>query len=355
MTHTDTDGTNEPAAYRTLAPGQQAEVWVGGPEISATRARVPDRGDARRGAELVARRRAPCSSTAHGSLWRLDLTAPDAGLTAWTSSACRDLNNDHVLDPDGEHVYLSAMDGHIYRGRWRAAPSNGSPPTTGVWHFLHGVSPDGRRLAYVQIGDMAEPGQLAVLEAAGSGRIVDAGDGHLDGPEWSPDGQWIYLNTETFTSTPGHAQLARVPDGGGPVERLVTSDTVDWFPHLSPDARYATYISFPAGTLGHPADLDVEVIASSPPTTGPPRSRPTRFRRARNAQRQQLGTGQQPFRLRRVPRRPEGRDDRAWRSARRVRRQTGLRRGNHRQPVVPSRMAERCSMNSTPVERRRTA
>jgi TolB protein len=43
------------------------------------------------------------------------------------------------------------------------------------------------------------------------------------------------------------------------MERLVTSDTVDWFPHLSPDGELASYISFPAGTLGHPADLDVEV------------------------------------------------------------------------------------------------
>ena len=43
------------------------------------------------------------------------------------------------------------------------------------------------------------------------------------------------------------------------MERLVTSDTVDWFPHLSPNGELATYISFPTGTLGHPADLDVEV------------------------------------------------------------------------------------------------
>jgi Tol biopolymer transport system component len=43
------------------------------------------------------------------------------------------------------------------------------------------------------------------------------------------------------------------------MERLVTSDTVDWFPHLSPDSQTASYITFPAGTLGHPADLDVEV------------------------------------------------------------------------------------------------
>ena len=43
------------------------------------------------------------------------------------------------------------------------------------------------------------------------------------------------------------------------MERLAASDTVDWFPHLSPDGAYATYISFPPGTLGHPPDLPVEV------------------------------------------------------------------------------------------------
>jgi Tol biopolymer transport system component len=46
---------------------------------------------------------------------------------------------------------------------------------------------------------------------------------------------------------------------GGPIERLVDSESVDWFPHLSPDGELANYISFPPGTLGHPADLDVEV------------------------------------------------------------------------------------------------
>ena len=50
-----------------------------------------------------------------------------------------------------------------------------------------------------------------------------------------------------------------MPAAGGRLERLVESDTVDWFPHVSPDAQFAAYVSFPAGTLGHPADLDVEV------------------------------------------------------------------------------------------------
>jgi hypothetical protein len=119
--------------------------------------------------------------------------------------------------------------------------------------------------AYVHIGDLAQPGRLAVMEPHGSPIVVDTVRGHIDGPEWSPNGKWIYFNTEGFTDQPGHAQLARIPDTGGPVERLVTSDTVDWFPHLSPDSQSACYIAFPTGTLGHPADRNVEVrvIATS--------------------------------------------------------------------------------------------
>ena len=50
-----------------------------------------------------------------------------------------------------------------------------------------------------------------------------------------------------------------MPTRGGHLEQLVTSDTVDWFPRLSPNGDFATYLSYPTGTRGHPPDLDVEV------------------------------------------------------------------------------------------------
>ena len=56
-------------------------------------------------------------------------------------------------------------------------------------------------------------------------------------------------------------------------ERLVESRTVDWFPHLSPDGRFASYLRFPAGTIGHPADLPVEIIAVSTSDWTTPRQR----------------------------------------------------------------------------------
>lgn len=241
-------------AYRTLAHGQRARIYLGGP--ATARADLLFETD-----ELLLE--APNWSpkglflNGNGRLWRLDPDAPE--LEPIGFDGLPDINNDHVLDPDGEHIYLSANDGHIYRGALTGGAVERVTPDDGHWHFLHGVSPDGKRLAYVELTDFSDPGRLAVLEPPSPPSIVDTGPKHIDGPEWSPDGAWIYFNTEGFTERPGHAQLARVPDAGGPAQRLVVSDTVDWFPHLSPNARYASYIAFPAGTLGHPADLDVEV------------------------------------------------------------------------------------------------
>jgi TolB protein len=245
-------------AYRELAPKQRAQIWIGGPEMTQPEL-LFETGEILLEAPNWSLDGAALFVNGHGLLWRLDLKSMERRLVRVNFEDLPELNNDHVLDPDGEHIYMSAMDGHIYRGALAGGEVDRVSLDDGNWHFLHGVSPDGSRLAYVQIGDFSDPGRLALMELNGSSVVVDTGEGHLDGPEWSPDGDWIYFNTESFTNEPGHAQLARIPDGGGLVERLVTSDTVDWFPHLSPDSRSASYIAFPAGTLGHPADLDVEV------------------------------------------------------------------------------------------------
>jgi Tol biopolymer transport system component len=172
------------------------------------------------------------------------------------------INNDHVLDADRGRIYLSANDGHIYM-----APMDGGRAERVTWddtrfHFLHGVNPNGTELAFVELSrdDFSVPGRLALLSISdGSTRYPAVGTTPLDGPEYSPDGEWIYLNTEEFGVVPGHAQIARIPSVGGVLQQLVDSPTVDWFPHLSPDGARATYISFPPGTVGHPADLEVEI------------------------------------------------------------------------------------------------
>lgn len=244
-------------SFRTLADGQRSQIWIGGPEqvepelrYETTETLFEAPNWSLDGARLVL--------NGAGGLWLLDLDGDDPTPERVDFLGLPDINNDHVLAPDGHSIFMSAADGHIYRGSLTGGSVERVTHDEG-WHFLHGVSPDGRRLAYVELGSFNEPGRLAVLEPDGAVTRIAAGTGHLDGPEWSPDGRWIHLNTENFAQAPGHAQLARIPDGGGPLERLLDSGTVDWFPHLSPDGTFATYISFPPGTLGHPANLDVTV------------------------------------------------------------------------------------------------
>jgi len=56
-------------------------------------------------------------------------------------------------------------------------------------------------------------------------------------------------------------------DGSG-IEQLTRDERVNWFPHISPDGTKVVYISFPATTLGHPADLDVIIRLLGPDGAG---------------------------------------------------------------------------------------
>ena len=260
------------ANFRVLAPGQTARVHVHD-AVTGEDVVVHESRDVLLEAPNWAASGDALLLNGEGVLFSLD-PVPGAEPVRVEHEALPEINNDHVLDPDGKHLYLSAADGHIYRAPTSGGAANRVTRDDGVWHFLHGVSPDGDRLAYVRMASFEEPGRLAVIAATGGETtLVDTGKGHIDGPEWSPDGRWLYFNTERWAGEPGQAQLARVPDGGGDVERLVTSGTVDWFPHLSPDGATAVYIEFPAGTLGHPADKQVALVVVGTDDWSTPRER----------------------------------------------------------------------------------
>jgi TolB protein len=247
---------------RELQPGQRCEVWIA--SVTGESQLVYTTDDVLLEAPNWTLDGSSLVLNGDGKLWTLDVSEGEP--TEVPLSGIPDLNNDHVLAPDGTGIFLSANDGHVYRALLDGGPAKRITDEDGTFHFLHGVSPDGSQLAYVGIeaGDFTQPGRLMTIASdGGATAAVDVGAGHCDGPEYSPDGKWLYLNTESFTSTPGHAQLARIQVDGGGFERLLESDTVDWFPHLSPDGQLATYIRFPSGTVGHPADLPVDVVLVS--------------------------------------------------------------------------------------------
>lgn len=246
---------------RTLRPGQRCEIRVASAATGLSEV-VFSTGEVLLEAPNWTRDGTALILNGAGGLWRFDLAGQ--ALAPVPLTAIPGLNNDHVLSPDGASIYLSADDGHIYRADLQGGEASRVTAQDGTSHFLHGISPDGASLAFVGIeaGDFRRPGRLMTMPAAGGpASAVGTNGRHSDGPEYSPDGEWLYFNTEAFTSLPGHAQIARVRVDGSGMERLVRSGTVDWFPHLSPDGASATYLQYPPGTLGHPADLPVRIVA----------------------------------------------------------------------------------------------
>jgi TolB protein len=245
---------------RQLQLGQRAEVWIA--EVTDRSAELAYATDT---LLLEAPNWAPDGRglllNGDGLLWRLDLEL-EVELKQVPIDDLPPINNDHVLDAERGLIYLSANDGHIYVAPVEGGTAKRVTHDSSRYHFLHGVSPDGKTLAFVELprADVSAPGRLALISSTGGEtHYPEAGSSHLDGPEYSPDGSWLYFNSEEFARRPGHAQLACLPAEGGRMEHLLESETVDWFPHLSPDGQLASYISFPPGTLGHPPDLDVEV------------------------------------------------------------------------------------------------
>jgi Tol biopolymer transport system component len=57
------------------------------------------------------------------------------------------------------------------------------------------------------------------------------------------------------------------PDGSA-VSRVTDDERVNWFPHPSPDGQHILYLSFPPGTVGHPADREVVLRLTGPDGRG---------------------------------------------------------------------------------------
>lgn len=209
---------------------------------------------------------------AGGELWRI--AADGAGTPeVIDTGALRDLNNDHVLSPDGATIYVSSDDSHLY-----ALPVGGGTPrrisnshAERHHYYLHGISPDGGTLVYTGVnaheGNAWGKVNIWTIPATG-GPDTQLTDVLVpnDGPEYSPDGQWLWFNSEQ--ASPGHAQIFRMRPDGSAVTQVTFDERVIWFPHFSPDGSAIVYLSYPEDTRGHPADKAVILRYMRPDGTG---------------------------------------------------------------------------------------
>ncbi len=98
-------------------------------------------------------------------------------------------------------------------------------------------------------------GVLGIAVEGGEETRLTFGEGRNDGPDYSPDGQWIYFNS----SRSGLMQIWRIhPDGSG-LERVTDEPHGNWFPHPSPAGDRVLYLAYAPDIVDHPRDLDVHL------------------------------------------------------------------------------------------------
>lgn len=198
-----------------------------------------------------------------GNLYRVEVkTGRKEIINTDFATAC---NNDHGLTPDGKTIIISHNDKRAAasnNSRVFTVPYAGGTPTLiteKAPSYWHGVTPDGKTLAYV--GQRTQPDgtqdydiySMPISGGTAETRLTTA-PGLDDGPDYSPDGRYIYFNSYRT----GKMHIWRMnADGSNPVQ-LTTDTYSNWFPHPSPDGKSIVFISYLEDQgFAHPADKDV--------------------------------------------------------------------------------------------------
>ncbi len=174
-------------------------------------------------------------------------------------------NNDHGISPDGTQLAISDNSQDKHDSLVYLVPIGGGAPrriTQNSPSYWHGWSPDGKTLAFV--GQRNGDFDIYTLPADGgsasegtSSRIEETrlttAKGLDDGPEYSPDGKYIYFNSERT----GHMQIWRMRPDGSEQEQVFADDYNNWFPHISPDGKWMVFLTYDKSVTGHPENKDV--------------------------------------------------------------------------------------------------
>ena len=155
-------------------------------------------------------------------------------------------NNDHGISFDGKMLAISHHRRELAGGGSTVytLPLTGGTPTLlteKTPSYWHGWSPNGKEVLFVANRD-GKVYDIYKMNSTGGPEIqlTHNKDYHVDGPEYSPDGKYIYYNS----SQSGTMQLWRMKPDGSANEQITFDDYNNWFPHISPNGKWIAFISF---------------------------------------------------------------------------------------------------------------
>ena len=157
-------------------------------------------------------------------------------------------NNDHGISFDGKLLAISSHRQGLPGGGSTVyiLPLNGGTPkqlTTETPSYWHGWNPNGKDVVIVGQRNRSRFYNIIRVDVNNGKEtaLTNLTHGHVDGPEYSPDGKYIYYNGNPT----GTMQIWRMKPDGTANEQITFDEYHNWFPHLSPDGKWIAFISFP--------------------------------------------------------------------------------------------------------------
>ena len=86
----------------------------------------------------------------------------------------------------------------------------------------------------------------SIAVTGGDEKRLTTASGLDDGPEYSPDGQFIYFNSDRG----GTMQIWRMRADGSRPEAVTSDGSNNWFPHLSPDGKWIVFLTYEKTSKG---------------------------------------------------------------------------------------------------------
>lgn len=185
-------------------------------------------------------------------------------------------NNDHAISFDGKMLAISSSREGMPGGgsTLYVLPLAGGEPrliTQNTPSYLHGWNPNGKEVAIVAKRNGSTVYNLYKVSLADSKEtpLTFNTTGHVDGPEYSPDGKYIYYNANVS----GTMQIWRMKTDGSGKEQLTFDEFHNWFPHISPDGKWMAFISFPLSINpdSHPSYKNVTIRVMPLTSPGAPK------------------------------------------------------------------------------------
>ncbi len=177
----------------------------------------------------------------NGRLFKYELSS--GNISEVPSYYVDNCNNDHVLAPDGSGLYVSHHTKEDGLSRIYQIFFDGRKPilvTPLAPSYLHGVTPDGKHLAYCA-ERKGEYDIYTIPTAGGLEMQLTTALGLNDGPEYDAKGEYIWFNSVRS----GRMQAWRMKaDGSEQTQMTYDLHWNTWFPHISPDGQKVIMVAY---------------------------------------------------------------------------------------------------------------